>query len=47
MTANKDKVDMFARAADAACKFLKEFNWNEYQGERIIMRETLKQQSGL
>lgn len=38
---DEDKTKMFALGAQAAAKFLKEFNWSDYKNQRNDMREQL------
>ncbi len=38
---DQDKIDMFAKGADAATQFLKGFKWDEYKTNREIMQKNL------
>lgn len=42
---DQDKIDMFVRGATSATKFLKEFNWESYKGERIEMQKNIIEKS--
>ena len=39
----EDKLNMFIRGAEAACLFLKTFDWKQYQQDRIRMQEILNE----
>ncbi|HJY23318.1 MAG TPA: hypothetical protein VJ279_10555, partial [Hanamia sp.] len=39
-----DKIDMFVKGAQAATKFLKEFDWDAYKNNRTLMQVTLNEQ---
>jgi NTE family protein len=41
---DEDKVNMFVKGAQAATKFLKEFDWDAYKNNRTIMQVTLNEQ---
>ncbi len=38
---DKDKIDMFAKGAEAAKEFLINFNWEDYKADRIEMKQKL------
>ncbi len=39
---DKDKTDMFIKGAEAARDFLKDFDWETYKGEQIMMRKAIR-----
>jgi NTE family protein len=41
---DQDKIDMFVKGAQAATKFLKEFDWDAYKNNRTLMQVTLNEQ---
>jgi NTE family protein len=41
---DEDKVNMFVKGAQAATKFLKEFDWDAYKNNRTLMQVTLNEQ---
>ncbi len=43
---DKDKIDMFVLGAKAATKFLMEFDWETYKGERETMQIQLNKETG-
>lgn len=42
---DQDKINMFIRGAEAATKFLKDFDWDDYKNNRTVMQITLNKEN--